>query len=540
MILRDPPGDNSHAFMDATHTTCYGQSISALNVMEGSVWASAKVGSAGSAGFLVETDYEASVELSGGLTMGSTQTSETTNEVCITTTNGYETGSAGQVGTDGDVFIGSALEYAYGKYVTLSVNNDCANPISLEEELVFALTGNAEQEFIYTEYTILGLIGQLTADLLLLDPASDEYKFTEDQLEVWEQAIALNNELKAEATTAETTTFSGGTTANYAHTGTSTTTKSIEMDVYLDVNFAIEMNLSAGGSGVSAGASARIRQETGTGSSSSSSTATTVGYTLSDDDTDDIFTVNRKTDPVFGTAIFELVEESSATSCPYAGGYQIDQPQIFFQDGTSTTTLNDVPTGTEPTFEIQLCNPSDYGRYYNIKVNPNTNPAGAVLEGFGENLSATDEGFSIYLQPGECLENVVITFTQSSTSILDYEGIELYLYAACQPASAPLLSSIFLDVHFSDGTGVHDLDVAPAQLGVFPNPTSGAAQITLDAVQAQSQLTLTDATGRVYHTWSVPAGQSVQTLNGEALGAGMYLLTLENAHQRSVKRVIIR
>lgn len=539
LILRDPPGDGSYTFIQSDQQTCYGQSISVMDLAEGSIWASARVGASGSAGFLVETDYEAFVELSAGLTMGSSQTSSTTNEVCITTSDYYQTGTGGQLGSSGDVFIGSALEYAYGKYITLSYQG-CANPTNIEEEVVFALTGNAEQEFIYTESHILGLIDDLNAQLSILDPASDEYQFTLDQLEVWEQAIALNDQLIAEATNPETTSFAGNTAATFTHTGSNSTQKSLEMNVYVDATFGIEMGISAGGSGVSAGAQARIRQETGTGSSAGNTSTTTIGYVYSDDDATDSFAVTKTTDPVFGTPIFSLNQAGTESSCPYEGGYQIDQPEIFFQDGSNVLTLNDIPTGTEPTFQIQLCNPSTFGRYYHLKVNPNSNPNGAILEGFGENLSATDDGFSIYLNAGECLENVTITFSQTTSSILDYENVELYLYALCQPGSAPIYQSIFVNAHFSDGTGIHDVNASPIVVDLFPNPTDGPFTIQLSGVETHSAMYLTDTTGRVHQQLNVPPGASAHSLDASALAAGMYLLTLENPNQRSVKRVVVR
>ncbi len=67
LILRDPPGDRSYAFLEENSTTChgYGMSIGTDNSLE--TWASVRLGASGSLGLVAEVDYEVYAELSGGV-----------------------------------------------------------------------------------------------------------------------------------------------------------------------------------------------------------------------------------------------------------------------------------------------------------------------------------------------------------------------------------------------------------------------------------------------------------------------------------------
>ena len=123
----------------------------------------------------------------------------------------------------------------------------------------------------------------------------------------------------------------------------------------------------------------KVRSRTDHGSSSFSSNSNTnvVGYHLEDDDLTDSYQLEIYNDAAFGTPVFKMNEEFSETSCPYEGGYQIDQPYLLFADGTTEFTLEDIPNGAQPTFAIDVCNESDSDRYYNLKVNPATNTEGA-------------------------------------------------------------------------------------------------------------------------------------------------------------------
>ena len=83
MVLHDPPGDASFSSFESGKSFCRSTSLTLGNGTDFSANAAVKLGIAGSAGFIVTTDFEFSTTLSTGLTLSTTQTSENTYETCL-------------------------------------------------------------------------------------------------------------------------------------------------------------------------------------------------------------------------------------------------------------------------------------------------------------------------------------------------------------------------------------------------------------------------------------------------------------------------
>jgi hypothetical protein len=538
LILRDPPGDGSYSFLEAATESChgYGMSVSTDNSLD--IWASAKVGVSGSAGFLYESDYEAYAEFSGGLTMGIQETAAEEFEMCFTTTDRFETDADNPflTGSRGDVFLGAAITYAYGIFESIHMQN--CEPIYRKQLMLSPVETNST--FLYTEDHIFNtVIPNLQDNISNLDPASVAYQTAVDQLEMWEQVIALNNDIKANAATSTQKNFSGGTSQEYTESVSTTQIKTIETNLYIDAFVAVEVGVEVSGTGVGGGAKIRSRSEVGSSSTASNSNTNTIGYKLTDDDAGDQFSVNILKDEVYGTPIFELEEISSETSCPYEGGYQIDQPYLEFSDNTQTMTITDIPNGGDGTFELNICNDSDFERTYNLKVNAATNTSGAVLFGFGENISATDDGVVLTVPANDCLQNAIITISQTNSNILDYENIELFLYTPCQPVTAPIISSVILNAHFVQTTSTTELDENTLSLAITPNPNNGQFRIQFNGEYREGQIFLSDITGRKVYQRIVTPEDALVEVNQQGLPAGIYMLSFVNDEQRIVRKVII-
>ncbi len=539
LILRDPPGDGSYSFLEAATESCYGYGMSVSTDNSLDIWASAKVGVSGSAGFLYESDYEAYAEFSGGVSMGIQETAAEEFEMCFTTTDRFETDADNPflTGSKGDVFLGSAITYAYGIFESIHMQN--CEPIYKKQLMLSPIETNST--FLYTEDHILNtVIPDLQDNISNLDPSSLAYQTAVDQLEMWEQVIALNNDIKANAPTSTQKNFSGGTSQEYTESVSTTQVKTLETNLYIDAFVAAEVGVEVSGTGAAGGAKIRSRSEVGSSSTASNSNTNAIGYKLTDDDAGDQFSVNILRDEVYGTPIFELEEISSETSCPYEGGYQIDQPYLEFSDNSQTYTLSDIPVGSDGILSVNICNESDYGRTYNLKVNAATNTSGAVIEAFGENISATDDGFVLAVPANDCLNNAIITISQTNVNVLDYENIELFLYTPCQPVTAPILSSVFFNAHFVDtSTSITELDENASTLVVSPNPNNGHFRIQLDGDHGEGQISLSDLAGRKVYQKEIYPGDSLIEVNLSRVSGGIYVLTFENDEQRIVQKVMI-
>lgn len=468
-ILRDPPGDGSYSFIEEETQICRGHGMSLAVDGSTSYSGSVKLGVSGSAGFIVQTDYEAYAELSASLEMGVNVTSASEYEMCLTTTSQFSTdaGNSELTGSKGDVYMGSSTIYQYGKLHTLTFDG-CAYP-SVAKDLAFAPVATGST-FLYTEEHIENtLMPQLQS--IIDDPGSSEAQKQQatDQLEVWQQLIDENAAIKANAPYSENKSFSGGTSQEHTLSTSTSEVRTVDMNIYIESSVANEFGIDVGGSGATGGVSVRMSTEKGSSSSSSNSNTNTVGYALADDDVGDQFNVDIYEDEVYGTPVFKLAS-GTASSCPFEGGYPLDQPHLTFIDNTQSATLNNIPVGEAGTYELFICNGSDEDRTYHLKVNATTNTSGAIIEGFGENISATDDGVMLNVPANDCLNGAIITIKQANTNILNYENIEMYLYPLCDGNEPEIQSTITLNANFADAPG-NDIPCAAVTL-----PTDGSVQ----------------------------------------------------------------
>jgi hypothetical protein len=242
---------------------------------------------------------------------------------------------------------------------------------------------------------------------------------------------------------------------------------------------------------------------------------------------------------MYGTPIFR-VEGGTKSSCPYQGGYQRDQPMLAFVNGEQEFALEDIPLGETGSFQISICNDSDEERSYYLKGNPNTNLNGAVIEGFGNNLFNTnDQGIEFSVPANDCLNAATLSIKQANINTLDYENIEIYLNVDCQPASAPITSSIFLSAHFSESTAVSDLDKDNNSMSIIPNPNNGQFSIELEAAVDQGQIIMTDITGKTVYRQNIKKGDTSVLVNQTDIEPGIYIIVLQDGAQVSTQKVVV-
>ena len=124
------------------------------------------------------------------------------------------------------------------------------------------------------------------------------------------------------------------------------------------------------------------RKRWGTTDGTTSGQKTEISYTLSDDDQGDQFQVDAYRDRQYGTPFFKL-GNGSKTSCPYEGGYQLDQPSLKTVIGTDDTHITVNSTSTSSTaFQLNLCNNSNVERDYFFSLKSTSNSGGAQVACF--------------------------------------------------------------------------------------------------------------------------------------------------------------
>ncbi|MEM9528748.1 MAG: T9SS type A sorting domain-containing protein, partial [Bacteroidota bacterium] len=535
LILHNPPGDQSFAFFEENKEICYGYGISLARDLSGTAWASARIGKKGSLGIGVETEYEVYGEVSASLEVGIRARQDQSYEMCIKANSRYETaqGNPSITGRDGDLYLGSAIRYRYGFAERVSMNG--CEPY-FEKDFML-IPDQTLTKFIYTEHFIKNTELPALRDrlaMVMMVGDSSATQTTRDQIEAWENALAMNDEIYQAGSYPQVTSFSGGTGNNAeSFTATTSSLRTIETNIYMEAGAAIEAGASVDGTGGAAGVRVRARIENGRSSSISNTNTNTIGYSLRDEGTADRFTFGVGSDDAFGTPIFLLDSLASNTSCPYEGGRQMDQPYLEFVNGSTVDSLINVPIGTPATFRINACNTSDFTRTYFLRVKRGTNPSGAGILAFGPDISNNDLGVQLdTIPPNSCLENAVITIEQLNTTILDYEDIQLVLYAECQPATDPIESTISLTTRFGNTTSTNNRGLTHKPLQLLPNPSNGYFEINTSSLTAGGDLQLFDTAGRGVHLIAFNRYSVRISVQLPDLPIGVFLVTLSSQGHR--------
>lgn len=435
-ILRDPPGDQSYSFLNQETSVCNSVSMSVLAGAGTSVWTGVKAGTRFQAGLGVSVETEVWVDLSASLSIESTIRGEEEYETCLVTTESFETSSSEDViGDGGDIYVGAALNILYALTDVLTFNPATCQ-VELSKTVMFGNDGFATR-YIYTEDFIENNLIPRLADLRDNPSVSpDSAAFLADQVRVWEQTIQMNRDIKESVrdlpALANYSLNGGAGPVTYQQSVTRTSRQSIEFNLELEKEIALEIGAEVGGVGARGGASVKIRKEVGSARSLEVAETNTTGFVLNDNDPDDFFSINIKPDPVFGTPVFELV--SGTSSCPWEPG---TQPREGVQLTANTLVQNEVPSGQPATFRLTLGNTSqsEEARDYRLAAIPASNPDGAVMLVNGIPIS-TLEPYTI--PAGSSFDQTLTVFR--GPEAFDYEGLQVMLRSLCDSQIADTLT----------------------------------------------------------------------------------------------------
>jgi hypothetical protein len=484
LILRDPPGDASYAYVEAGTTICTSSKWSLEAVNE--------------TGFEIETDLAPDVTLvlaplgvgvlqttegevgptaSGSIKFGSTQ--ENTTDVCITLSETISTsedelivGSA----QGGDVYMGTAINMVFGfATVVRYVPDSCL----VRTEKVLNTRPGGATTYMYSEWMLTNSIIPYLIDLedfykaqqqqYSSDPAlsaiyQDSINLCRMSYQAWQGFI---NDNKNTIATSEgfigNYTWDAGVTYEYSSTIDSTVAQSLEQVLGGSVGVGQEFGFDVLGVGVKLTVDSKSDFTRTTADGDSTNTfSRTVGYVFADNDVQDAFSVDVAWDPQYLTPTF--VTRTGQSSCPWEPGTaHMDGCQLTFRDGSTPTVIN-VPSNEPAVFLFNLANNSQtlHTRTYAFSVGPESNPDGAVIKLNGAPIY---ENFG-YQIPIDTVNNadtstlVPITLTiERGPMAYEYDSLEVALFAECEvdrgdalgtdPAADPITySAQFLSVHF--------------------------------------------------------------------------------------------
>ncbi|MDX1912743.1 MAG: T9SS type A sorting domain-containing protein [Saprospiraceae bacterium] len=541
LILHAPPGDGSSSEFQDSKTTCREFTDSYAEDGSNSFNLAAKIGVAGSLGFIATVDYEFSVTFSGGATIGDMSVRTSSNQTCVTVSEGFNTTEITGPTGGGDVFIGYGTDLNLGLYPYLRVDSSNCDVV-LDSGLIYMATGQP-RKFAYTKTAILSEME--TLQQIIADSATVGPKITynsQNQLRVWEQVLAMNEanlNNPGNVPIGSDINFSSGVSASQESAITIVETNAIEVEHYIEGNIGVEVVIEVGGSGVSGGYQYNTSKRFGKSQNQSDEVAQLIRYTLADDDPGDLFKINVVRDPMFGTPIFRTIT-GTKSSCPYQGGYQRDQPRLR-HDGTTDNHIvsSGNPVGGSATFYIDICNESNEARNYYLKLNANSNPNNAEVRVAGALLNGNDLGQLFTVPASSCLENYEVSVKQASQ--LSYPNLELFLYPECNEDD--IQSSVFASVYFGNASGVNENPGNLARLSVFPQPAANVVNVAFELVEpAPLRLTVNDIMGRLL--WAdtdenCPAGSQQKQLNIIDLPAGIYILGIQSGEERHTCKLIV-
>ena len=435
-VLRDPPGDLSYSYLSDEQAVCKTLSMVTEDVEDEDNFVTASLGidmsvSIGwtvpfigtSIAFDTEIDVTADYENTWGISKFNLNMTE--SEVCVTTSELYQTNGDGLIVGDGaDIFVGAGLNVTYSRMVDLSLNDACEVQLDTSHGLS-NITG-FHSFYVYSDYHIRNnLIPDLVELLAFAQPA--DTAALASSLRYWQKLLTTNEAAKANAvaTNAESNTgesitnisFDALASYEYSTTTDSTASSSWEVSVTDYSSDGGAGGLLVNGIGVVGG---RTDTDTHTETNSGGTATTysrTMGFSFGDDDPGDAFTVNIKRDTVWNMPVFELVAGQSSNPWE-VGTFKRQWASLFVEPPIQV----DVEPDESAVFTLGLGNQSETGETwaYNLSMKNETNPHGAILRVNGQNLAS---GIDFEIEAGQSTE-ATLTVERGPVEYI-YDGLTL-------------------------------------------------------------------------------------------------------------------
>lgn len=467
IVLRDPPGDASYAYIEKNTNVCTNISLFSDKSNGNGATGVIDLGPdqdivAGPVILTFESDL-------GGEFVGTqtiTKSSSNSVEICTSFSEVISTSDDENfIGGDGDIFVGGALNVDYGNVDVISF--DTANCVGAATQTVLVVPGSYATQFMYSKYNIVNNIIPGLVKLRDLSIAAQDMEETtkyNNSINRWNLILQNNEDTKTNAATLRNVSFDAGITYENAVTSDTTNVKTEDQIKTYVNNQDIHVLFSINGLG--GGTIIHVINEGSDGKSSEtgSSKGITVGYALHDDDPLDAFSVEIGMDSFYNTPIFRT--KVGQSSCPW-------EPNTAKREGMNLTIGSDgpvrvdVPANEVAVYHLILGNASETNEEVTglLTMDNATNPHGAKVFCNGVSLS---QGLEYTIPYGESIP-VTITIERGPIEY-DYDSLVIALSSLCQTDDPAFYDPVALYAHFIRPCSEVDINVPEQNWVVFPNP----------------------------------------------------------------------
>jgi len=480
MVLHDPPGDGSYAYIEEGETFCseitaFFQNDDGL-ITHGHFDLGPKAEVAG-------VDIEIFIATDADFTTTISKVNDTTAMMCRTAMRRISTSEQDLiVGSEqgGDVFVGTGLNIILGLSDEVVVDANCTPSVNV---IVTVQPGEFATNFFYSEYHIVNNIVvslQRIVDDILADPAKPDADAVpyQESIDRWEGFLEDNAATRARAVTEKNISFDAFVGYESSETVESSVTKVTGRMTIPEGSVTEQLGTYTGGVGLDLTLGYTFRQVRGKQADTTEGKSLTIGYVLADDDAGDAFTMNIGPDDTYGTPVFNIV--SGQSNCPWEPGTAHREGCLLSLRDGSTALAVDVPANEPAVFKMTLGNTSatneDWSYY--LTTGPESNPHGAKIF---LNGAALDKPITYAIPYGTSIP-VTVTLERGPEEY-DYDSLEVVLYSLCEDNRATALgirpdddtilySPIYISAHFIRPCSEVQINVPEQNWVVRPDATT--------------------------------------------------------------------
>ena len=435
-VLHDPPGNASYSFLAKDSTVTYNYSNAYQYGGSAGVYLDAKIGAGVPIPFTGIT-IGAGAEITADVSSGRNNTNTTSTSTSFTAHQQVSTSSSSDfVGSQGDVIVGGSFNMIYALTDVIELK-DCR--VVRDTQLAWGANGLATN-YIYTEKHIREtLIPQLQLLQSLSSP--DTAALLGSYIDVWKQVLRKNARNRDTTSTfVQNVSFSAG--APYDNTTASSVDSSSTYDYSVFVNADLGLGVFfgdiSGFANTSIGVKANFQWSVDKSNSRDVNLVKTIGYHLEDNVAGNFYSVDVKTDKIYGTPAFGIVAGTSA--CPHEAGTQARDSVDLFLDNYA---IANVPINSTANFTAHIVNLSESQetRTYSIQAVPESNPDGAIISIGGQQINNSPANFTV--AAGTDLP-VVLTVARGPIAS-DYNGLQVSASSPCDGGEG---NTITFEAHF--------------------------------------------------------------------------------------------
>ncbi|MBK9734486.1 MAG: T9SS type A sorting domain-containing protein [Saprospiraceae bacterium] len=489
LVLHDPPGDGSYAFIEKGQKICEKITLSSeLNVGGGIQTILDLVPDIKVPIFFGVPNVEFESEIGPTVTAVTTisKISNNSMEVCKTFNQRFSTSEDDLIvgAQGGDLFVGAGLNINFGFANVIYFDSTLCQPIdTLSATIQPRQYGTT---FMYSEYYIKKTVIPYLDTLITLTSDTNEINRYKTSVLRWKNMLKNDSIRTANAKPLKNISFDAGVTYEYSETIDSlfSETEATNTDIKGSYDYSIIIKGNGAGGGVVL--KAQIESISSNSKDNNNEKGVTTGYVLKDDDVLDAFSVDIAIDSVYKTPIFKVVAGQS--SCPW-------EPGTAKREGVLLTSVDgpvrtDVPANEPAVFHLLLGNISatNESRSYAFKAGPKSNPDGAKISCNGAPMNQ----IQWYTIPWGTTIPVTVTVERGPVEY-SYDSLAIELYSACEEqreneigglpdSTVNIYSAVYVSAFFIRPCSEVVINEPEQNFVIFPDPLTAGPDIVKKVV----------------------------------------------------------